>query len=82
MRGGNIKQILDRFVNKHWEKEVTARMVKEWITKTVGLDISVYILGQYLRKHKSFQFIKRTNKGRLYRVINPLDKWMDELKTI
>lgn len=82
MKGGNIKQILDRFVDAHWKKEVTTRMVKEWIVKTVGVDISTYILGQRLCKHKSFQFIKRTNKGKLYRIVSPLDKWMDELKTV
>ena len=82
MKGGNIKSILDRFVNENYGRKVTTRIVGKWITKTIGVDISPYVLGQRLGKHKSFQFVKRTNKGRLYYVVAPLSIWMDELKTV
>ena len=82
MRGRNIKSILGQFANAHWEREVTTQIVREWIVKTIGLKFSVYVLGQHLSKHESFRFIKRTNKGRLYLVVSPLTKWMDELKYV
>ena len=82
MKGGNIKSILDRFVNANYGKRVTARMVGEWIDEMIGVDVSSYVLGRRLSKHKSFEFIKRIDKGRLYYVVAPLSIWMDELKTV
>jgi hypothetical protein len=61
MRGGNIKQMLDAFVKKHYLCTVTNQTIQAWIFNTYNVRISGKKLVKPLNNHESITPIKYKN---------------------